>query len=62
MEDEPDMESILRAIREMYENDRKDVPDPKAPPVPEETERAIREWHQTGIAITPGRTFDILSL
>jgi hypothetical protein len=43
MEDEPTMESILRTLREMHAQDLKVAADPKAPPVPEEIERAIRE-------------------
>jgi hypothetical protein len=43
MEDEPTMESILRTLREMHAKDPKVAPDSKAPPVPEEIERAIRE-------------------
>jgi hypothetical protein len=42
MEDELTMESILRTLRELYA-DPKDAPDPKALPIPEGIERAIRE-------------------
>ena len=43
MDEQPTMQSVLRALREMMARAPKDAPDPVPLPLPEEIERAVKE-------------------